>query len=115
MTAIIPEGLEPLAVWDASSPGYMDGPWRERAAWTGERLGDTTYIYRVEFYVIDTAFAVVGRFIPNGDGRKQARAGGPLTETVFVVSREQNMGQRSQFAVKIKMLAARPLAQGMSA
>lgn len=84
MTVGIPEGLEPLAVWDPREPGYRDGPWRNRAAWAGEHIGDTKYIYRVEFYLLDTAFAVVSRFIPDDSGHKWASDGKPVTETVFV-------------------------------
>lgn len=79
------EGLEPLAIWDASNPGWILGPWRERAEWVEEHLGSADFIYRTEFYLIDTPFAVVSRFVKNGDGRKWAKNGEAVTETGTVL------------------------------
>lgn len=84
MTPLIPQGLEPIAVWDANEPGWHAGPWRDRAAWVGEHVGDTVYIYRVGFYLLDTAFAVVSRFVPGERGSKRAEDGEPVTEDVIV-------------------------------
>ena len=70
MTALIPDGLEPLGVWDLDD---CTGPWRvttggeafyrafNSACWMVghiERARDTV---RIEFYVFDGPFAVVRR------------------------------------------------------
>jgi hypothetical protein len=82
VTAPIPEDLEPLAVWDAAK-GYCDH-YVERSEWAKRHLGDPRYIYHVEFYLLDTAFAVAGRFVPNVAGLKWQKDGEPVTETVIV-------------------------------
>lgn len=63
MTAsAIPEGLEPLAVWDAAdrtgpfavTPGA--GPFRrsfESAAWMVGNIDRAADVHRIEFYVLD--------------------------------------------------------------
>lgn len=87
MSTLIPEGLEdlePLAIWDANTPDWIRGPWRERAEWVDEHLGETRYIYRAEFYLIDVPFAVVGRFVPDHGGLKWISGDKPVTETVTV-------------------------------
>lgn len=76
----MPEGLEPLAVWDTHE---RLGPWRcggdgdredrwalmiEASEWACsrvERPGDT---YRVEFYLLDMPFCVVYRHRRGEDG-----------------------------------------------
>jgi hypothetical protein len=81
MTAIaIPEGLEPLAVWDVRE---RLGPWREwtnggeetsdsvdAVLWAIANTGPARDIYRIEFHLIDAPFAVVYRYKRNGDGFK---------------------------------------------
>jgi hypothetical protein len=75
----IPEGLEPLAVWDSTEPGWCDEHWRERTEWAVLHL-DAEFTYRAEFYLIDAPFAVVHKFARNGDGRKWAANGEAMTE-----------------------------------
>lgn len=82
-TALVPEGLEPLGVWDANIPEYRRGPWRERAEWLGKHIGSPDFITRAAFYLLDAPFAVVDRFVVNSDGLKHAEDGEPVTETVF--------------------------------
>lgn len=83
MTPAIPEGLEPLAVWDARENGL--GHYIERAEWVERHLGDPRFIYRAEFYLIDAPFAVVHKFARNGDGRKWAANGEPVTKPPVTV------------------------------
>lgn len=75
MTTTIPEGLEPLAVWDAGAPGWVDANVAEKIAWATahiERVNDT---YRVEFHRLEIGgrsapLAVVHRYKRNADGYK---------------------------------------------
>ena len=69
--SVIPEGLEPLAVWDAG-PGWVDGLVDERIAWARQHILRVNDTYRVEFYLIDAPFAVVHRFKLDANGRKYA-------------------------------------------
>lgn len=82
------QGLEPVAIRDAKDPEWARNPWYRRAEWARAHLGNPDFIYRAEFYLIDTAFAVVSRFIPDSDGRKWARDGTPVTETATVLLTE---------------------------
>lgn len=83
-TPLVPDGLEPLAVWDATSPEWTRGPFRQRAEWVSRHVGNPVLIYRVAIYLIDAPFAVVDQFVPDGGGFKWAQDGEPVTETVFV-------------------------------
>jgi hypothetical protein len=71
-TPVIPEGLEPLAVWDVQlMPGYgftRDAVARE--TWARKHLGDPRFIRRAAFYVLGKPFAVVTRYKRNPDGFK---------------------------------------------
>jgi hypothetical protein len=70
-TVVIPEGLEPLAVWDTRT---VDNPWwycwRSAVEWARENIPDAIVVYRVEFYLLDAPFAVLHRYAVNADGRK---------------------------------------------
>jgi hypothetical protein len=71
VTAVIPEGLEPLAVWDAHDPG----PWRERTEWVDGQLGGRANLtYRIDFYLLDAPFAAVHRYRLDDSGHKFAKA-----------------------------------------
>lgn len=75
--ATVPEGLEPLGVWDAGNMceyGFLRTTV-ERAAWAARHLGDPQFIRRVEFHRLgigDRAApaAVVHRYACNADGFK---------------------------------------------
>lgn len=68
MTAVIPEGLEPIAVWDAG-PGWIDDVVNEKIAWARRHISRASRAYRVEFYALaDGPYALVHRFAENGDG-----------------------------------------------
>lgn len=83
---VIPEGLEPLAAWDARDSSWAFGPYAERAGWVKQHLGDPRYVYRAEFYVHDTGFAVVHSYARNADGRKHDRPDGKIaTEPPVIV------------------------------
>ena len=81
--ALIPEGLEPIGVWDANTPDWPRGPFRDRSEWIRQHVGNPNMIYRVTFYLLDTPFAVVDRFAADGNGFKWAENGEAVTETVF--------------------------------
>jgi hypothetical protein len=74
----IPDGLEPLAVWDARDPlnCQPDVPrYLESTEWAKahiERVNDT---YRAEFYLVDGPFAVVHRYSADDTGRRLLLAG----------------------------------------
>lgn len=67
---VIPEGLEPLAVWDVRGDR---GPWMRRAVpgtpgatrmieaaqWVCRNITPAASVYRVDFYLLDGPFAVV--------------------------------------------------------
>lgn len=83
MTAVIPEGLEPLGVWDAGDPlnNQPDVPrWLESAEWAGEHIPQPNATYRVDFYLADAPFAVVHRYKLNENGRKYQVNGEPVRE-----------------------------------
>jgi hypothetical protein len=70
VTVVIPEGLEPLAVWDARC-GYHPLKGAAIAWWIKLNLAwDAADVCRVEFYVLDAPFAVVTRHKRNPDGFK---------------------------------------------
>lgn len=69
MTAVIPEGLEPVGVWDCASRVWADQHMQERIDWAKahmQRPGDTCY---AEFYLVDAPFAVLHRVKRNENGR----------------------------------------------
>jgi hypothetical protein len=77
VTAVIPEGLEPAAVWDVRGDR---GPWLRRAVpetpeaarmieaaqWVCRNITPAANVYRVDFYALDAPFAVVHRFEAEG-------------------------------------------------
>ena len=91
-TLVIPEGLEPLAVWDCNGPG---GPWHsgdhdvmwEASDWAVRNIPYANSTYRVEFYVFDVLFAVVYRYARNADGKVIIDLGtcGPVKEEPAIV------------------------------
>lgn len=74
MTALIPEGLEPLAVWDVRAAEWGStwlGDTRGAVLWIWDHLGgNPSTIRRVEFYVLDGPFAVVYRYALQDEGFK---------------------------------------------
>ena len=70
MTALIPEGLEPLAVWDSVSEYGFAAVTVARGEWARRHLGDPAFIYRVEIYLLDSPFAVVHSYARNANGYK---------------------------------------------
>lgn len=75
MTALIPEGLEPLAVWDPVrchdwSHGWTESMLYRLDDWMRDNLGRHRDIYRIDFYLLDAPFAVARRYKRNGDGFK---------------------------------------------
>ena len=89
MTALIPEGLEPLAVWDAKNrpDNWTDGETQQMAWWMQTRMTKwASDAYRVEFYLLDTAFAVVHAFKRTADGFKYRSEGDRIaTEEPVIV------------------------------
>lgn len=67
----VPEGLDPVAVWDTRT---VDNPWwycwRSAVEWARENIPDANVVYRVEFYLPDAPFAVLHRYKRNADGFK---------------------------------------------
>lgn len=91
MTALaVPEGLEPLAVWDAKDrpPGWTSAHTRDMCRWIAVHLGlNTSYIERIEIYVLDGPFAAIHQFDQTADGHKYhdpATDGPARLEPVFV-------------------------------
>jgi hypothetical protein len=83
---VIPEGLEPLAVWDAREPSWVGEHWREKIAWAKEHIGRTEDTHRIDFCLLDAPFAVVHRYARNGDGYKHNGPGGKIaTEPPVIV------------------------------
>lgn len=82
---LVPAGLEPLGVWDATTAEWARGPWYERAEWADGHLGDANFVYRAEFYLLDAPFAIVRRYAADGDGHKWAADGEVVTEPPVVV------------------------------
>jgi hypothetical protein len=50
--------------WDGKSPGYGAA-----IEWALENIEDLNYVYRIEFYVFDTAFCVVFRYAKGFNGK----------------------------------------------
>lgn len=68
----IPDGLEPLGVWDLTHGTLFKGDdnWEQlfldACFWWADHLDDDGSIGRVEFYLIDAPFAVVYRHDATG-------------------------------------------------
>lgn len=90
MSTVIPEGLEPLAVWDAG-PGWIDAHVEEKITWAREHIERVTDTYRVEFHRLEIGdraapFAVVHRYARNENGYKHNGSDGEIaTEPPVVV------------------------------
>lgn len=84
--ALVPDGLEPLGVWDVrgtwGTPGAI-GPWLRMtppgepfydsfyaASWVVGNIDRASDVFRIEFYLLDSPFAVVHRYRRNSDGFK---------------------------------------------
>jgi hypothetical protein len=76
----IPDGLEPIATWDAGDGLWIRGPWRERADWATTHIGGTRFIRRIDFHLIDAPLAIVTRYKRSGSGAKYAADGEPALE-----------------------------------
>jgi hypothetical protein len=77
----VPEDLKPLGVWDATLPGWpADAHWSDRIAWAQDHVERSADTYRVEFYVLDTPFAVVRRFALNAGGFKHNGPDGEIAK-----------------------------------
>jgi hypothetical protein len=67
----IPDGLEPIAVWDPAAYDWYASPetCEQRVAWARRHMprpGDTTY---AEFHLIDAPFMVLHHVKRNASGR----------------------------------------------
>lgn len=63
----------PLAVWDVSgNPNRFHGSphWREASLWAKDHGLEPDHAYRIEFYLVDTAFAKVFRYALNSTGHR---------------------------------------------
>jgi hypothetical protein len=74
VSVTLPEGMEPVGVWDARDEAFWDGTdalLRACAAmnWAKERIPDRDTTYLVEFYLLDAPFALVHRYKLREDGR----------------------------------------------
>jgi hypothetical protein len=82
---VIPEGMEPLAVFDPREwpCRYGDGEVQQITWWMAKHLAglNAWYADRVEIYVLDGPFAVVHRYKRGDDGRRVA----PLAEEPPVI------------------------------
>lgn len=69
----VPEGLEPLGVWDCREPDWGLGrgwgigltcaqPLREMREWAMAHIEGVNETYRAEFYLLDGPFAVLYRY-----------------------------------------------------
>lgn len=90
MTALaVPEGLEPLAVWDTRERAWLDDHdrWVERIEWAKANIPDAGSTYRVEFALLDAPFAIVYRHARNDEGRVifDVIANGPATDPPVIV------------------------------
>lgn len=86
-TLAIPEGLEPLAAWDARD-GYTVEKMQQTAWWIKDHLGRqlAAHVYRVEFYLLDGPFAVVSCYKLNADGFRHNGPDGKIaTEPPVIV------------------------------
>ncbi len=96
---VIPEGLEPLGVWDTHE---RLGPWRaggdedreerwvqmtQAADWAAPLIGRAEDTYRVEFSLFDMPFMRVFRHSRREDGRLHWNPGArrPYTEEPVIV------------------------------
>lgn len=71
--ALVPDGLEPLGVWDARD-SWVDDLVNERIAWAREHIPRVNDTYRAEFYLLDSPIAILYRYAVNTEGRKYALA-----------------------------------------
>jgi hypothetical protein len=67
----LPDGIEPLAVWDANDPdGLYCRHLVDAAIWSNEHLPDGGWnVHTVEFYVMDIPFALCYGFRRDDDGK----------------------------------------------
>lgn len=87
---VIPEDLEPLAVWDGHARDWAQG-WSDEQLlqlddWLQGNLGlRGRYARRVEVYLLDTPFAVVTAYKRNADGFKYQESGRITLEPPVIV------------------------------
>jgi hypothetical protein len=93
---IIPEGLEPLAVWDCREPAWGLGrgwgiglacaeAFREAREWAEVNIDANHRTYRAEFYLLDAPFAVLYRYKRDEAGFLVVSEGEPVTEPPVIV------------------------------
>jgi hypothetical protein len=96
MTTVIPEGLEPLAVWDVDA---RTGPWAGRvppgeafcrsfdaACWLVGQIERARDAVRIEFYLYDAPFMVAYRIASDKRGKLYDPATcGPLLDEPVIV------------------------------
>ncbi len=77
---LLPEGLEPLGVWDVDeSWGAWRRHLREAGPWARDHIRDSNRTVRAEFYLLDAPLAVVYRLAEDSSGRLIWRDG-PVCE-----------------------------------
>jgi hypothetical protein len=89
VTALIPEGLEPVAVWDDTDPEWAEGTLSDRFFWTTGHspIGHVYRARRIAFYLLDGPFAVIYRYrndFRGYIGRERPPSGFPEDEPVIV-------------------------------
>lgn len=96
MNVQIPEGLEPLGVWDARERHYGLGrgwgigltcatPLRDMREWAARHIERVNETYRAEFYLLDTPFAVLYRYQRDKAGFLVMRRGEIAEEPPVIV------------------------------
>ena len=62
--------IAPLAVWDVHEDRWLDNLFHERSQWAQGHFPDRAQlVYRAEFYLMDTAFAVLYSYAEDSEGR----------------------------------------------
>jgi hypothetical protein len=88
MTALIPDGLEPIAVWDCND---RDGTWwtdgmPERIKWAKANVPRVNDTLRLDFYLLDAPFMVAYRIKRDLRGKlAQTPAGEPMLDEPVIV------------------------------
>lgn len=68
----MPDGLEPLGVWDCNDAPAWGMIILEASEWATAHIKRARDTYRAEFYLYDEPFAVVYRYAVTDEGRKLA-------------------------------------------
>lgn len=69
VTALVPDGLEPLGIWDTRVGSAWKCCMPEAGEWAEQHIRDAGSTYRAEFYLFDVPFAVLYRYARDEDGR----------------------------------------------